>query len=277
MLNCVKLRPIIMGLALTGLYACVGPQRVELLEQEQRRTQSDTAAMQKQMELMHSSLSDTRTNIQQLERQLNSLNKSLEETRHQVGEQIDQSSRQGDQRVKNLEATVAKLTETTKANDDLLKLRQEELKELQKGMPSNQVSSPEATEPLLAENENVKRDYEVARQALGRKDYRFAIARFKDFLQKHPQSKLADSAQYWIGESHYALREFEQAIVEFDAVRSKYPQGEKVPAALLKQGFAFAELGENANAKLILQQVVDKYAQTPEAVQAKQKLQSLES
>ena len=112
MLNCVKLRPIIMGLALTGLYACVAPQRVELLEQEQRRTQSDTAAMQKQMELMRSSLSDTRTNIQQLERQLNGLNKSLEETRHQVGEQIDQSSRQGDQRVKNLEATVAKLTET---------------------------------------------------------------------------------------------------------------------------------------------------------------------
>ena len=277
MLNSVKLRPIIMGLALTGLYACVAPQRVELLEQEQRRTQSDTAAMQKQMELMRSSLSDTRTNIQQLERQLNSLNKSLEETRHQVGEQIDQSSRQGDQRVKNLEATVAKLTETTKVNDDLLKLSQEELKELQKGMPSNQVSSPEATETLLAENDNVKRDYEVARQALGKKDYRFAITRFRDFLQKHPQSKLADSAQYWIGESHYALREFEQAIVEFDAVRSKYPQGEKVPAALLKQGFAFAELGENANAKLILQQVVDKYAQTPEAVQAKQKLQSMES
>ena len=58
--------------------------------------------------------------------------------------------------------------------------------------------------------------------------------------------------------------------------RSRYPQGEKGSAALLKQGFAFAELGENANAKLILQQVVDNYAQTPEAAQAKEKLKSLE-
>jgi tol-pal system protein YbgF len=112
---------------------------------------------------------------------------------------------------------------------------------------------------------------------LEKKDYRLAITRFKEFLQKHPKSKLANNAQYWIGESHYALREFDQAILEFDAVRSRYPQADKVPAALLKQGFAFAELGEKVNARLILQEVVEKYAQSPEAAQAKQKLRALES
>ncbi len=81
----------------------------------------------------------------------------------------------------------------------------------------------------------------------------------------------------WLGECHYALREFDQAIIEFDAVRRKYPQGDKVPAALLKQGYAFAELGEKVNARLILQELVEKYPQSSEAAKAKVKLKALES
>ncbi len=128
-----------------------------------------------------------------------------------------------------------------------------------------------------AENETIRRDYEVAWRNLEKRDYRVAIGRFKDFQKKYPKSSLSSNAQYWIGESHYALREFDQAIIEFDAVRTKYPEAAKVPAALLKQAYAFAELGENTNARLLLQEVVEKYAQTPEATQAKQKLKSLES
>ncbi len=135
----------------------------------------------------------------------------------------------------------------------------------------------EATEIASAENETIRRDYEVAWRNLEKRDYRIAIARFKDFQKKYPKSNLAANAQYWIGESHYALREFDQAIIEFDAVRTKYPEATKVPAALVKQAYAFAELGENSNARLLLQEVVEKYAQTPEATQAKQKLKSLES
>jgi TolA-binding protein len=45
----------------------------------------------------------------------------------------------------------------------------------------------------------------------------------------------------------------------------------------LKQGFAFAELGEKVNARLILQEVVEKYPQSAEAVRARQRLKSLES
>src|SRR3989338_7662626 len=46
---------------------------------------------------------------------------------------------------------------------------------------------------------------------------------------------------------------------------------------LLKQGFAFAELGDKVDARLILQELVDRYPQAPEAGKAKQKLKALES
>jgi tol-pal system protein YbgF len=127
------------------------------------------------------------------------------------------------------------------------------------------------------ENDAVSRDYEPGWRALEKGDYRNAIARFKEFLNKHPKSRLAGSAQYRIGESHFALREFDQAIVELDAVRHRYPQDPKVPAALLRQGLAFAELGENGNARVILQEVAEKYAQSPEGLRAKLKLKSLPS
>lgn len=276
----MKIRLVLLvALVLAGASACAQPQQIELLEREQRRMRNDNVSIHNEVESMRSSLADTRANMQQLQREFSALKERIEETRYQVGRQLGQSSRDGDQRVKDLEARVAKLTEGFKAQEGQLKAREDELRELRKSIqqPAGLNVPAETAEISAAENDTIRRDYETAWRALEKKDYRLAVTRFKEFLQKHPKSRLANNAQYWIGESHYALREFDQAILEFDAVRSRYPQGDKVPAALLKQGFAFAELGEKVNARLILQEVVEKYAQSPEAVQAKQRLKSLES
>jgi TolA-binding protein len=60
-------------------------------------------------------------------------------------------------------------------------------------------------------------------------------------------------------------------------VRRKYPQSDKVPVALFRQGVAFTELGEKLNARLVLQELVEKYPQSAEATRAKQRLKTLES
>lgn len=266
-----------------GLSACVQPQQVDLIEREQRRLRGDTTGMQSEVESMRSALADTRANLQQLQREFGTLKESIEETRYQMGREIGQSSRQGDQRIKELENRVAKLDGVLKAQEGQLRAREEELKQLREMMQGLQKTTP-VSEPVdmtaevwAGETEAVKRDYEIALSALEKKDYQLAIRRFRDFLKRYPKSNLADNAQYWIGECYYAQREFAQAIIEFDAVRAKYPQGEKVPAALLKQGYSFAELGEKVNARLLLQEVVEKYPQSAEAARAKQKLKTLES
>lgn len=270
-------------LSTLSLSACVQPQQIDLIEREQRRIRGDTAKVQSEVDAIRSDLADTRANLQQLQRDFSALKERIEETRYQVGRQIGQSSRAGDQRIKDLEAQVAKLDEALKAQQALFSSREDELKQLRDSITAQNAASasPAPIEGLnevtVAESDAVKRDYETASRALEKKDYRTAIARFRDFLKKYPKSKLADNAQYWIGECYYALRDFDQAIVEFDAVRSKYPQGEKVPAALLKQGYAFAELGEKLNARLVLQELVEKYPQSQEAAKAKARLKALES
>lgn len=269
-----------------GQWGCVSPEQIATIEREQRRMRSDMAAMNSELEAIQAirnNLADTRANLAPLQRDVNALKERIEEARVQMGKQLGQSSREGDQRVRNLEIRLAKLEEEAKNQAELMKNRDDEIKKLREAAQEAQKTAaltPPAdglAEASRAENEAVRKDYESAWAALEKKDYKIALVRFREFIKRNPKSRLAGTAQYWIGECHYALSEFDQAIIEFDAVRRKYPQNEKVAAALLKQGFAFAELGEKLNARLILQEVVEKFPQAPEAARAKQRLKTLES
>jgi hypothetical protein len=53
------------------------------------------------------------------------------------------------------------------------------VKRAAKGMQQHLILPANAAEMSSAENETVRRDYEVAWRALEKKDYQFAIARFK--------------------------------------------------------------------------------------------------
>jgi TolA-binding protein len=58
-------------------------------------------------------------------------------------------------------------------------------------------------------------------------------------------------------------------------VIEKYPKGNKVPAALLKQGHAFQSLGDKVNSRLIFEELVRKHPGTGEAKAASDKLKEL--
>ena len=51
-----------------------------------------------------------------------------------------------------------------------------------------------------------------------------------------------------------------------------FPEGNKVPYALLKQGISFLNLGDKASAKLLLQQVAKDFPNTSQARIARAKL-----
>ena len=275
-----------VAFAAVALSACVTPQQLDLIEKEQRNLRSQTSTSRSDLDGIGASLADTRANVEQTQRDVNALKEKVEEVRYQLDRQLARTTREGDQRIKDLEARLAKVSEELKTQGDLLKAREQELRGLREAMQAKAAEKEAASagsaaeaprEKITGESEAGKRDYEEALKLLDRKEYRVAILRFKDFLKKYPNSGFADNAQYWLGECHYALREFDQAILEFDAVRRKYPNGDKVPAALLKQGFAFAELGDKVDARLILRELIDRYPQSEEAAKAKQKLKTLGS
>lgn len=95
---------------------------------------------------------------------------------------------------------------------------------------------------------------------------------FAKFLQLHPKHNLAANAHYWMGETYYTEKNFEQAILEFQEVIKNYPDTGKVPAAMLKQGMAFTELGDPKSAAYIYKKLVDEFPKSEEAKVAKEKL-----
>ena len=119
------------------------------------------------------------------------------------------------------------------------------------------------------------KSYEQSLHAFKNNDYDGARKGFADFLQRHPDSKLAGNAQYWLGECYYGTEDYGQAIEAFDRVQRAYPDSAKVPAALLKKGFAYVALNDRGRASSTLKQVVEAYPRSPEATKAKEKLAQL--
>jgi len=106
------------------------------------------------------------------------------------------------------------------------------------------------------------------------KDAKYEKSRegFEHFLKLYPESEFSSNAQFWIGECYYFEKKYEKAIVEYEKVTKNFPEGNKVPYALLKQGLAFLKLGDKASARLLLQQVIKDYPNTSQARIARAKL-----
>lgn len=148
----------------------------------------------------------------------------------------------------------------------------------QQGAPAGTSPAKDAAPKAAAEgasSESEDKSYEQSLQVFKAGDYRQAQARFSDFLQRYPESKLAPNAQYWLGECYYGAKDYAKAIDAFDRVQGSYPDSAKVPAALLKKGFAYAALKDGTRASSTLKQIVETYPRSPEAVMAKQKLAQL--
>jgi len=108
-----------------------------------------------------------------------------------------------------------------------------------------------------------------------RGNYDLAILGFRQYLESFGSTDLADNASYWIGESYYRQKRFQDAIREFDAVVNQYPNSDKVASALLRKGYAYLELGEQSKGVVQLQNVIRRYPKSDEANLARQQLGSL--
>lgn len=98
---------------------------------------------------------------------------------------------------------------------------------------------------------------------------------FRLYIERFPNERYAGNAQFWIGETFYSEGDYENAILAYEDVLRKYKQSEKTAAAMLKQGFAFAAIGDEKTARILLDRVEKKFPGSPEAEIAASKLKTL--
>lgn len=118
--------------------------------------------------------------------------------------------------------------------------------------------------------------YNTAYLDFTRGKYQIAIAGLEQFIQMFPASDMADNAQYWIGECHYSLADLGKAEEAFRLVLSRYPTGNKVPAAAYKLGLVYLAQNRKPEARRQFREVIDKYPGTTEAKLAQDRLNAQE-
>ena len=89
-----------------------------------------------------------------------------------------------------------------------------------------------------------------------------ALAGFDGFLAAHPAHPYADNAHYWRGEIHFARRDYARAAAEMQRLIERYPNGNRVPDAMLRLGICLERLGETARARAVLQELRSRFPQS---------------
>ena len=118
------------------------------------------------------------------------------------------------------------------------------------------------------------RAYRAAHALWRTDDAEGCIDQFSVFLQKHPGSPYADDATYWMADCYFKQGDFEQSVLRFDDVVRKYPEGNKAPDALFRQGEALLKLGPEYHtaAKRAFERVVSEYPDSSLVEEARKRL-----
>jgi tol-pal system protein YbgF len=133
----------------------------------------------------------------------------------------------------------------------------------------------EQKKAALAKPENPDELYQKGLDTFKSGDAQKARELLTRFIERNPNHPMVANAHYWLGETYYSEKKYDQAILEFQEIIKNFPDKEKVPAAELKQGMAFKELGDRKSARYLFKKVIDDFPASDEAKIAKEKLKSL--
>ncbi len=98
---------------------------------------------------------------------------------------------------------------------------------------------------------------------------------FQQFLQSHSGSDLADNAQFWIGAARLQRGDTRGALAAFRETIERFPEGNKVPDAMLKSGHCLEQLGDSEAARRTYREIIARFPNTAAAALARERLEKL--
>jgi tol-pal system protein YbgF len=266
-------------------------QRLRALERQNRELQDQHGVLQKQLQAevdrfsaasqdveagLRTGYAGMSASMDRVQQELRLLSGRMEEVEHSLQRRVADDRSDAARRKEQLDAAgllAAQIDRRLTAIEQYLDLKPPAARAAAPpGAPrAGEDAAPRPDDPGLTDSQL----YAQSKSAFD--DGRMDAARqgFDQLLKRFPQSNLANNAQFWIGESYYREKWYEKAILEYQTVIEKYPDGNKVPAAMLKQGMAFLQLGDEPNARLVLRELGRRYPESSEARAGAEKLKEL--
>jgi tol-pal system protein YbgF len=134
-------------------------------------------------------------------------------------------------------------------------------------MSAPPISAPQAP-PLQDTYQSALRDYNAAH-------YDLSGSEFGDVVHYYPHDDLAGNAQFYLGEIAYRQQRYKDAVKAYNGVIENFSGNPKAPAAQLRKGLALIQLTQKDAGVHELRSLIQRYPQSPEALQARNKLNAM--
>lgn len=134
------------------------------------------------------------------------------------------------------------------------------------GTPSPAGTSQGKSRTVLPSPEEL---YDSAAASYRARDLNAAVLKLFSFIDSYPTHRLAESAQFMLGDVYYAQGEYELASEEFLKLLDIYPKGAKAPDALLKLGLCYRSLKDPAEARSVWRRLVREFPRSEAASRAR--------
>jgi tol-pal system protein YbgF len=251
------------------------------LQAENQKTRADLFL---RLETLQSEMRTLSTGVEEYKQFLKTPSKEIARMKEDAEVRLrilEEKGKTLEERNRSFEEKNRSLEERNRFYDERLKGMEDHLKGLDVKMTSKltdlEKSIPAKEPPVEPKGPSTTAGnlYKDAYETFQKGDLDGGRRKFEAFLKQYPNMELSDNAQFWIGETYFLKKDFEKAILEYEKVVVKYPEGDKVSSALLKQGLAFLELGDKTHARNLLKRVIDRFPQTEQAEIAKKKLETI--
>lgn len=178
--------------------------------------------------------------VEQMQQEISSLRGQLEQQKARLQKmELSQKDRYLD-----LDRRLSKITTPT---DVVIPVAQVE--------PDSSTSQDEAVE-----TEQAQSAYDQAYALLKERKFDEAEVAFDGFVQDYPDDALVANALYWSAEVSLIRGDLDKATNNFRTIVNTYPQHNKAPDALYKLGVTVHRQGNNEEARVLLNKVVEDYS-----------------
>ncbi|MBI5098860.1 MAG: tol-pal system protein YbgF [Nitrospirae bacterium] len=163
-----------------------------------------------------------------------------------------------------------KTVEEAKTVEETKKAQESEKKGLEKPEDKKEAQKTERKKEIT--KTDVKDVYLTGYQAF--KEGKTAEARenFMSVLKDYPDNEYSDNARFWMAESYYKEKNYEDAILVYEELLKKNPKSDKASGALWKQGLSFYALKDEKTGKIVLEKLIEQFPNSEQALLAKKKL-----
>jgi tol-pal system protein YbgF len=169
---------------------------------------------------------------------------------------------------------IRQLNDVTVSLQQLLGLTQQQISQLRERADAAQRAQPAPEQPVPS-TQSAEELYRTGATKLQEQSAASARMAFEQFLTQYPENERAPDAQIGLAETYVLDEDTAQAVRAFERVAEAYPTSGRAPEALLRAGQLSEDRKRIDDARTFYRRIVQRYANSPSARVAQQRLNRL--